>query len=46
MTGDVNDAAIVRSTIELAHHLARPMPADEVAGLHRHSGFFVAGGHL
>ena len=77
MTGDVNDAAIDRSTIELAHnlglqlvaegvedqethelltalgcdlaqgyHLARPMPADEVAGLHRHSGLFVAGGHL
>jgi diguanylate cyclase (GGDEF)-like protein len=64
MTGDANDAAIVRSTIELAHnlglqlvaegvedqetlellaalgcdlaqgyHLARPIPADELAGL-------------
>jgi diguanylate cyclase (GGDEF)-like protein len=77
MTGDANDAAIVRSTIELAHnlglqlvaegvedqetlelltalgcdlaqgyHLAYPMPADEVAGLHPHSGFFVARGHV
>jgi predicted signal transduction protein with EAL and GGDEF domain len=66
MTHDADDAAIVRSTIELAHnlglqlvaegiedqktlelltalgcdlaqgyHLARPMPADELVGLHR-----------
>jgi EAL domain-containing protein (putative c-di-GMP-specific phosphodiesterase class I) len=64
MTGDADDAAIVRSTIELAHnlglqlvaegvenqetlellaalgcdlaqgyHLARPIPADELAGM-------------
>jgi diguanylate cyclase (GGDEF)-like protein len=74
MTGDVDDAAIVRSTIELAHnlglqlvaegvedqetlellttlgcdlvqgyHLARPMPADELANLQRHPGPFTAG---
>jgi diguanylate cyclase (GGDEF)-like protein len=74
MTGDADDAAIVRSTIELAHnlglqlvaegvedqetldllatlgcdlvqgyHLARPMPADELANLQRHPGPFTAG---
>jgi EAL domain-containing protein (putative c-di-GMP-specific phosphodiesterase class I) len=74
MTGDADDAAIVRSTIELAHnlglqlvaegvedqetlellatlgcdlvqgyHLARPMPANELANLQRHPGPFTAG---
>jgi EAL domain-containing protein (putative c-di-GMP-specific phosphodiesterase class I) len=74
MTSDADDAAIVRSTIELAHnlglqlvaegvedqetlellatlgcdlvqgyHLARPMPADELANLQRYSGPFTAG---
>jgi diguanylate cyclase (GGDEF)-like protein len=71
MTGDSNDAAIVRSTIELAHnlrlhlvaegvededtlqllaalgcdlaqgyHLARPMPAGQLADLQRQAGAF------
>jgi diguanylate cyclase (GGDEF)-like protein len=74
MTGDPDDAAIVRSTIELAHnlglqlvaegvedqatldllttlgcdlvqgyHLARPMPADELARFQRHPRSFMAG---
>jgi EAL domain-containing protein (putative c-di-GMP-specific phosphodiesterase class I) len=74
MTGDADDAAIVRSTIELAHnlglqlvaegvedqetlellasigcdlvqgyHLARPMPANELANLQRHPGPFTVG---
>ena len=73
MTGDADDAAIVRSTIELAHnlglqlvaegvedqetlellatlgcdlvqgyHLARPMPANELANLQHHPGPFTA----
>ena len=73
MTGDADDAAIVRSTIELAHnlglqlvaegvedqetlellaalgcdlaqgyHLARPIPADELARLQRHPSPFTA----
>jgi diguanylate cyclase (GGDEF)-like protein len=74
MTRDADDAAIVRSTIELAHnlglqlvaegvedqetldllaalgcdlvqgyHLARPMPADDLARLQRTAGPFTAG---
>jgi EAL domain-containing protein (putative c-di-GMP-specific phosphodiesterase class I) len=74
MTGDADDAAIVRSTIELAHnlglqlvaegvenqetlellaalgcdlaqgyHLARPIPAGELARLQRHPSPFTAG---
>jgi diguanylate cyclase (GGDEF)-like protein len=74
MTGDPDDAAIVRSTIELAHnlglslvaegvenqetlelladlgcdlvqgyHLARPMPAGDLARLHQRAGPFLAG---
>jgi diguanylate cyclase (GGDEF)-like protein len=74
MTGDADDAAIVRSTIELAHnlglqlvaegvedqetldllaalgcdlvqgyHLARPMPADDLARLQRTARPFTAG---
>jgi diguanylate cyclase (GGDEF)-like protein len=73
MTADTDDAAIVRSTIELAHnlglqlvaegvedqetlellaalgcdlvqgyHLARPMPADDLANLERHPAPFAA----